>query len=135
MTVQNVAAVQTIYAAFGRGDVAGVLEHVAERTSWDFAGGKKEVPWHAPVNGKSEIPKFFEALGGNVEMQAFAPREMMHCGPHVLVDVHIEYVVRATGRRVAQDQIHWWTLDDQHRVVRLRHYEDTAQVLAAVTAA
>jgi hypothetical protein len=46
--------------------------------------------------------------------------------------VHIEYVVRKTGKRVAMDQLHWWTLDASGQVARLRHYEDTAQVLEAV---
>jgi ketosteroid isomerase-like protein len=132
MTIPNVSAVQQIYAAFARGDVAGVQEHVAESTHWDFNGARPEVPWHTPVHGRSELPKFFQALGGGVDMHGFVPREMMQDGPHVLVAVHIEYTVRKTGRRVVQDQIHWWTFDDNHRVLRLRHYEDTAQVLAAV---
>ena len=135
MTIPNVAAVQKMYAAFGRGDVPGVLEHVSEGTQWDYNGGRSEVAWHAPVTGRAELPRFFEAFGRGVEMQAFAPRELMHCGPHVLVDVHIEYTVRKTGRRVVQDQIHWWTFDEMHRAIRLRHFEDTAQVLAAVSAA
>ena len=132
MTTPNVSTVQSLYAAFGRGDVPGVLEHVAEDTVWDFNGGRAEVPWHAPVKGRSELPRFFQSFGGSVEMHVFSPREFMHCGPHVLVDIHIEYTVRKTGTRVVQDQIHWWTFDDRHRVTRMRHYEDTAQVLASV---
>ncbi len=31
------------------------------------------------------------------------------------------------------DQLHWWTLNDADQVTRLRHYEDTAQVLNAVS--
>lgn len=133
MTIPNVAAVQTMYAAFGRADVPGVLGHVAANTRWDFNGGRPEVPWHTPIDGRSNLPAFFEVFGKNVELHAFVPREFMHSGPHVLVDVHIEYTVRATGRRVSEDQIHWWTFDEQHRATRLRHFEDTAQVLAAVT--
>jgi ketosteroid isomerase-like protein len=134
MTIPNVSVVQKIYAAFGRGDVPAVQEHVVESTHWDFNGARHEVPWHSPVDGRSRLPGFFQALGNGVDMHAFAPREFIHCGPHVVVDVHIEYTVRTTGRRVVQDQIHWWTFDEAHRVLRLRHFEDTAQVLAAVTA-
>jgi ketosteroid isomerase-like protein len=67
-----------------------------------------------------------------VEVTAFVPREFMPSGPHVLVEIHIEYSVRKTGKRVVQDQIHWWTFDEQHKATRMRHFEDTAQVLAAV---
>jgi len=132
MTHEQVATIQTIYGAFGRGDVPAVLARVAEDTHWDFAGGRPEVPWHAAVDGKASVPRFFEALMGSVELQRFEPREFMHCGPHVVVDVRIEYTVRKTGKQVAMDQLHWWTLDRNGQVARLRHYEDTAQVLAAV---
>jgi hypothetical protein len=121
-----------MYEAFGRGDVAGVLEHVAETMAWEFNGGRSEVPWHAPVAGRLELSRFFEVFGTNVEVAAFVPREFMPSGPHVLVDVHIEYTVRKTGKRVVQDQIHWWTFDEHQRATRMRHFEDTAQVLAAV---
>ena len=132
MTHEHVATIQTIYGAFGRGDVPGVMARVADRTHWDFAGGRPEVPWHAAVDGRANLPRFFEALMGSVELHQFEPREIMHCGPHVVVDVHIEYTVRKTGRRVSMDQLHWWTLDATGQVARLRHYEDTAQVLDAV---
>jgi len=123
-----------MYAAFGRGDLPGVLEHVADDVLWDFNGGRAEVPWHPPFKGRSELPRFFQVFGDSVEVQVFNPRGFMDSGPHVLVDIHIEYTVRKTGTRVVQDQIHWWTFNDQHKVTRMRHYEDTAQVLAAVTA-
>lgn len=132
MTNPNVSTVQKMYEAFGRGDVPGVLEHVSEDTVWDFNGGRAEVPWHAPVKGRSELLGFFQSFGGNVEVHVFQPREFMPSGPHVLVDLHIEYTVRKTGTRVVQDQIHWWTFDDHNRATRMRHYEDTAQVLASV---
>lgn len=132
MNHENVATIQTIYGAFGRGDLPAILARVAEQTHWDFAGGRPEVAWHAPITGRANLPKFFEALMSSVEMQKFEPREFMHCGPHVIVDVHIEYVVRKTGKRVAMDQLHWWTLDATGHVARLVHYEDTAQVLEAV---
>jgi hypothetical protein len=47
--------------------------------------------------------------------------------------VRIAYGVKKTGKKVDEEQIHWWTLDDGGKVSRMPHYEDTAQVLAAVT--
>ena len=132
MNHEHVATVQTIYGAFGRGDVPAVQARVTDHTHWDFAGGRGEVPWHATIDGRENLPRFFELLGGGIELRAFEPREFMHCGPHVVVDVRIEYTVRKTGKRVAMDQLHWWTLDGSGKVARLRHYEDTAQVLEAV---
>ena len=131
MSVENVSTVQAIYAAFGAGDVAGVLAHVQRDTQWDFAGARPEVPWHRPVDGADAVPAFFGTLAEAVDFQRFEPRVFVHAGPHVMVEVRMAYVVRATGRAVEMDQIHWWTLRDG-KVARLRHFEDTAQVAAAV---
>ena len=131
MSIENVGTIQSIYAAFGRGDVAAILARVTPQTQWSFAGARPEVPWHRPVDGADELPGFFGAIGEAMAFERFEPREFIHCGPHVIVDVHLEYTVRATGLRVVEDQLQWWTLDGEGRVARLVHYEDTAQVLAA----
>ena len=40
-------------------------------------------------------------------------------------------VVKKTGKSVNMEQLHWWTFNSQMMVSRMRHYEDTAQVLNA----
>jgi len=37
---------------------------------------------------------------------------------------------RGTVRRFADEEIHLWTFDESGRVVRLRHYLDTAKHIA-----
>ncbi len=131
MSDQNVRVIQSIYAAFGKGDVAGVLSHVADATRWDFdvmAGSP--VPWHLPVTGKGDVPKFLAAFVENVQLAAFEPTHFIHSGDDVAAHVRIAYTVRRTGKKVDMDQIHWWTLQDG-KVIRLRHFEDTAAVLDA----
>jgi ketosteroid isomerase-like protein len=128
--LDNVKTVQAIYEAFGRGDVSAILARVTPDTAWDFAAPQPAAAWHAPVRGAGEVPRFLGDLGGSVEITRFEPREFVHSGPHVMVDVRIEYTVRSSGKAVAMDQIHWWTLADG-RVARLRHFEDSAQVAAA----
>ena len=131
MSQANVETVQKIYAAFGRGDVAGVLANVTDDTEWGFNGGQPQVvPWHGPFRGKAELPKFFGALMENVDISAFEPREFMASGDHVIVHLHVAYTVRKTKRKVDEEQLHWWTLRGG-KVSRLNHFEDTAQVTAA----
>jgi hypothetical protein len=134
MSPQRVATVQAIYQAFGRGDIAAIQGRVRPDTQWDFNGGRAEVPWHKPVKSRAEVAAFLGSFGSSNEVHRFEPREFIASGQHVIVEIHLEYTVRATGRRVLQDQLHWWSFDDQGQVARLRHFEDTAQVLAAVTA-
>lgn len=52
----------------------------------------------------------------------------------MFVPLRIAYSVKDTGKQVDEEQLQWWTCDDSGKVVGLQHYEDTAQVLAAVTA-
>jgi ketosteroid isomerase-like protein len=133
MSAENIRIIQSIYAAFGKGDVAGVLTHVAEDTQWDFDVSASPVPWHQPVTRKDEVPRFLAAFVENVELAAFEPKLFIHSDDHVVAHIHIAYKVRRSGKPVDMDQLHWWTLRDG-KVTRLRHFEDTAQVLGAHTA-
>src|SRR5207253_2506657 len=109
MSVENVTAVQNLYAAFGKGDVPTILAAVRPDTAWSFNGALPAAPWHRPVRGVGELPAFFQAMGESIELRRFEPREFVHCGPHVMVEVQIGYVVRKTGKIVDMTQIHWWT--------------------------
>lgn len=132
MTIDRIAAVQAIYAAFGAGDVAAIQARCAEDTKWDFNGGRPEVvPWHEPATGRNGVARFLATFMECVEVQGFEPREFIHSGQHVVVEIRLRYKIRATGREVREDQLHWWTFDEADRVARLRHFEDTAQVSAA----
>ena len=130
MSEQNVEMVKQMYAAFGRGDIPAILDHIAENVHWGYSV-REVVPWHAPIKGKANLPDFFSAFGANTDVQAFEPKEFIHSGDHVVVALHIVFTVKRTGRKVDMDQIHWWTFDRQGKAVRMVHFEDSAQVLAA----
>ena len=38
------------------------------------------VPWSGEYNGKANVPRFFEAIGGSVETTAFNPQEFIAQG-------------------------------------------------------
>ena len=107
-----------------------ILANVARDTSWDFAVTASDVPWHAPVNGAEGVPRFLAALVENVAIEIFEPRRYIAADADVVVQVHFAFAVKKNGRRVEQDQLHWWTVRDG-KVSKLRHFEDTAQVIAA----
>lgn len=43
--VSNVATVQAIYDAFGRGDVATILDKLDDAVEWETSVPVPEVPW------------------------------------------------------------------------------------------
>ena len=126
----NQEVVEAIYRAFGRGDVATVLARTAEDARWDFAVADSDVPWHAPATGRAEIEGFLATFGSHVTLSAFEPRRFIASGDEVIVDVRLAYLVKKTGKLVEIQQLHWWSLADG-LVTRLRHFEDTAQVISA----
>lgn len=130
---QDVSTIQAVYAAFGAGDIPGVLAHLTPDVSFTFAGASAEVPWHGPWNGAAEIPAFFTALGGAVTFDAFEPLHFAAGAGAVAARVHLRYRVHATGKTIDEDHVHWWTLRDG-KVSGLVHFSDTAQVIAACRA-
>jgi len=124
----NQQTIQAVYAAFGRGDVPFILQRVSDGTRWDFSIAKSDVPWHAPVNSKQELPSFFQAMGEHVTFEAFEPRAFLSDGRDVVVRLRVAYTVKRTGKRVDEEQVQWWSFDDAGRIAALRHYEDTAMV-------
>lgn len=128
----NVETVRAIYEAFGRGDAEGVLSQVSDDALWDFNGGRPaDVPWHQPAMGKAGVGAFLGTLANGMDIQAFEPLAFAHSDNAVAVQVHIAYVVKRSGKRVDQLQVHWWELGADGKVTRLQHFEDTRQVVEA----
>jgi len=123
--------VQEIYAAFGRGDVAAILDKLDEGVEWEYGGSPDGVPWLQPRRGKAGAAEFFLSLG-ELDIQKFVPKALLEGNGVVVALVDIEAVVRKTGRRFAEeDEVHLWHFNEAGRVVRFRHRVDTQQQVAA----
>jgi ketosteroid isomerase-like protein len=131
MSQQHVEVVQKVFAAFGQGDIPTILDLVSDETEWGFNVRESDIPWHEPVRGKAYLPQFFSSLAGNLEFQVFEPREYIAADGSVVAHVHMEYIIKKTGRPVTEDALFWWRLNPEGKITGLTHYEDTAQVLAA----
>jgi len=130
ITNHNVETIQSLYAAFGRGDVAGLLSHVTGDAEFSFAGGSPDIPWHGPWRGHAQIQHFFSVIGEQIAFEAMEPLQFTSSQDAVAVRLHVSYTVRRTGKRVDEQQIHWWDMRDG-KVRGQIHFEDTAQVMAA----
>jgi ketosteroid isomerase-like protein len=128
---RNVQTIQALYAAFGKGDVPSILTMVTEDAEFSFAGASPAVPWHGPWRGPAGIGRFFATITEGVEFRAFEPLAFTTGSDAVAVRLHLAYQVRGSGRVVDEHQVHWWTLRDG-KIRGLVHFEDTAQVIAAV---
>ena len=53
--MSNVETVQAIYRAFGRGDVATILDRLDEGVEWETTVPVSDVPWLQARRGKANI--------------------------------------------------------------------------------
>jgi ketosteroid isomerase-like protein len=129
----NAATVASIYGAFGRGDVPAILAALSEDVRWEeWADNRAQtsgVPWLQLRHGKAGALEFF-ALAGQFKIHEFQVLSLLAGGHQVVAEVVIDATV-PTGARYRDEELHLWTFDEAGKVVRLRHYVDTAKQIAA----
>ncbi|MEZ5100359.1 MAG: nuclear transport factor 2 family protein [Thermoleophilia bacterium] len=125
----HIETVQAIYGAFARGDVPGILAHLADDVAWDQDTPSWGLPWYEPRAGRDQVPAFFEALLANVELARFEPRNLLAGGDQVAAVISISVVVK--GRQVDDLELHLWTFGDDGKVTRFAHVLDRHAQVAA----
>lgn len=118
--------IEAIYAAFGRGDIASILDALREDVEWEHDHADHGIPWLAPRHGKAQVGGFFEALRA-LEVRRFEPKRILADGDLVVAVIHVEIAVLATGRSFRDVELHLWTFDPHGKVARFRHVVDTHQ--------
>jgi len=133
--MSNLAAVQSIYEAFGKGDVPAILDLLADDVEWEAWENNSSVnagvPWMTPRHGKGEVGEFF-AVAGQMKITDLQVLSMMEGGNQVAVEFVLETDLPTFGGGHYRDEeIHLWTFNDAGQITRLRHYTDTAKHIAA----
>ena len=130
---ENVNTVAAIYDAFGRGDVAAILDRMSNDVRWEEwdekSAQRERVPWLTPRSGKDGVMQFLGVVGA-FEFHEFNVRSLMNGGNQVVAEVVIDATV-PSGERIRDEELHLWTFDDEGAVIRFRHYIDTAKHIAA----
>jgi ketosteroid isomerase-like protein len=122
----KIEAVQRLYDAYGRGDLAAVLAELADDVDWGAEAASTSVPWYGNLRGKGAVPRFFEAIAGSIDITEFAPVSFTSNETDVVATIHWTYTVKATGRTAAMYMQHWWRFE-AGKIVFFRGSEDTEQ--------
>jgi hypothetical protein len=137
MNNHPIETVQAIYAAFGRGDIDAILARLSPQVAWepwhDNFAQRAGVPWMQPRRGHDGAREFFAALAA-LEIHDFKVPSIMASDRQVAVEFTIDATVRASGRRLFEEEMHLWSFDADGNVVRFRHYLDTARHIEAARA-
>ena len=130
---QNLAVVNQIYAAFGRGDLPGMLALLDSDVSW-VTPGPSDLPTGGRRTGHAEVMEFFGTLVGLMDIVRFTPEELFANGDKVVVLGDEEARVKATGETVRNRWVHVFTLRDG-RVVAFEEIFDAVPLMAALRGA
>jgi uncharacterized protein len=126
---QHLATVQAIYEAFGRGDVAAILNQLADDVEWEVwqtnSAQQSWVPWMQARRGREAVAEFF-AVVARFQFRKFDILNMAGSGDRVVVELEVDFEV-PEGGAVRDEEIHLWVFDNGGKVRRFRHYLDTAK--------
>lgn len=126
--------VQSLYAAFGRGDIPAILAELADDVQWEYNAFPNPVPWLQPLQGRANVARFFEALGA-IELTQFEPHHFFGEGNLVVDLIDVAYTVKATGKQAFEPEtVHIWHFNPDGKVARFRHRADTWQAVQALKA-
>ncbi len=122
---ENTRLIQSVYEAFGRGDLPALAEVMADDIEWVNPGNPDDNPNAGTFKGKEAVLGWFGGLASTREYTTFEPREFIAQNDKVVSLVYAEATVRDTGRAFASQEAHVWTLREQ-KLARLQIYLDTA---------
>jgi uncharacterized protein len=115
-----------IYAAFARGDIEFILAQISDEVIWEYDAPASSVPWLQPRSGKAGAAAFFQTLAETMQILRFVPTRILGDGDLGIGITDIEFIVKATGKRVVErDEVHLWHFNEQGQVIRFRHRIDT----------
>ena len=122
----NIKTIQSVYEAFGRGDVNAIIDAVTDDVDWATDTASTAAPWYGPKRGKDGVLEFFQQFGSTMDVTQF---DVVSISGNDDGDVHA--VVRfggsrrETGKSIAMNLHHFFQLRGG-KIAYYRGSEDTA---------
>jgi steroid delta-isomerase-like uncharacterized protein len=129
-TEANVGLVQSMYAAFGRGDIGAVVEFCAPGVDWEVIGPARKLSLFGARRGTTEVEGYFRLADETYTFTEFSPENFIAGGDTVVALGHYSFTFKHNGRNVATEFAHVFTLRDG-KVVKCRAFIDSAQMVEA----
>jgi ketosteroid isomerase-like protein len=103
---------------------------MAPDSTWETVGRPAEYPTFGPRKGQAGVKGFFDTVGQHLDFSEFSPKEFYTNGDKVFVLGHYAFKVKKTGKPVASDWIHIFTIRND-KVTAFREFMDTATAAEA----
>ena len=130
MSSANIALVQDLYAAFGKGDIVSLMNGMTPDIHWHSGGRASDYPGFGPRKGHAAVQDFFKIVAENNDFAHFSPREFYAADDKVFVLGDYAITMRKTGKKVESDWVHVFTIRGG-KVSAFREFLDTAQAAEA----
>ena len=131
MDEANLEVVQAAYAAFGKGDVPGVVALLTPDVHWESVGDPADFPALGVKTGTAAVEAQFALLGSLLSFQSFSPQRFFAAGPDtVFVLGHYDRTVLKTGKAANSDFVHVFVVRDG-KIASYREFQDTATLVLA----
>ena len=122
--------VESIYAAFQRGDIPAILGQLAPDVFWRQPAS---VPWGGDSNGPAEVGGFFTKLNDVVETTGLDIEDNIEAGHQVVSYGYYTSRNRATGKTSRARCVFRWQFQNG-KVARFEAVLDSAPIVAATQA-
>jgi ketosteroid isomerase-like protein len=116
----NEKVVQEAYAAFGRGDIAAVLDLVADDVEWS---SPRTLPHGGVFHGRSEVAQFFGGIGDAWDALGLDIERVSDAGEDTVVGVVWADGKRKNGKAGRYGAVHLFEVRDGS-IRRFREYTD-----------
>jgi ketosteroid isomerase-like protein len=130
MSQDNVNVVRGMYAAFGTGDIPGVIAALDPGVEWweaeNFIYADKN-----PYIGPNAVLELFMRLGAEWDGFVVSPEEVLDAGDTAIGYGYYSGTYKENGERVRAQFAHFFTFRNG-KVAKFQQYTDTAQFRQAV---
>jgi len=132
MADRNEAVVREAYEAYGRGDVARMLEFVDPELEWTYLNPAFEDPGPETCHGRDQLRLALERHAG--QGLASQIEEIASSGDKVMVVIRTPGIDRVRARQAGDRNFLVLTLD-QERIIKMRacRDQDEARAFAGIT--
>ena len=84
MSNANITFIQSMYAAFSKGDIATIIANVTPDVDWRVTGSRQDFPTMGDWRGQAEVKKFFRHRPLRLEN----PQDRPHGGDRLGAHLH-----------------------------------------------
>jgi uncharacterized protein len=132
--MSNMDTVRQILDAVGRGDADAFREHLAEDVRWEFhptgnTAQDRDVPYMRLREGPEAAAGFLQDIEEDFELNSLDVQSLLEGDGRVAVLLGYELTVKATGKRIRDEEIHLYEFGPGGRVSAFRHFLDTAKAI------